>query len=83
MNGRWPELDPGSYLPLPWFPWLERPPRLPLDAEEAATALFLAHGDLKAAAERLRVTPNRLQRTISKSERLKRLVTRLLAAPIC
>ena len=46
MSDRWFELDAGSYLPLPFFPWPERPARLPLDVEEAATSLFLAHGDL-------------------------------------
>ena len=51
-----------------------------LDPEECATALFLSKGDLDAAAERLRVTPSRLNRAIDKSPRLIRLMARLGAA---
>ena len=47
--------------------------RLPLDIEEAATALFLKHGDLDAAAARLKVTPARLNRVVRRSPRLMRL----------
>jgi hypothetical protein len=77
---RWFELDAGSYLPLPWFPYEERPHSMPLDVEECATALFLKKGDVGAAAERLRVTVARLNRTIRKSPRLIRLQTRLTDA---
>ena len=79
MSDRWFELDAGSYLPLPFFPWPERPARLPLDVEEAATSLFLAHGDLNAAAERLKVPVPRLNKCIRKSLRLQRLQARLSA----
>ena len=79
MSGRWPELDPGSYLPLPWFPWESRPKNLPIDPEEVATALFLKNGDINAAATRLRVTASQLDRTIRKSVRLTRLRERLNA----
>ena len=61
MSDRWFELDPGSYLPLPFYNWPERPARLPLDVEEAATSLFLKKGDVTAAAARLRVKPAKLQ----------------------
>ena len=81
MSDRWFELDAGSYLPLPFYPWPERPARLPLDVEEAATSLFLAHGDINRAAERLRVTPARLNKCIRKSPRLIRLQARLTDAP--
>jgi hypothetical protein len=77
---RWFELDADCFLPLPYFPWLERPAVMPLDVEEVATALFLKQGDLTAAAERLRVTVARLNRTIRKSPRLIRLQTRLTYA---
>ena len=77
---RWFELDAKSYFPLPYFPWLERPHSSPLDVEEAATALFLEKGAVATAAERLRVTPARLKRTIHKSVRLTQLASRLLAA---
>jgi hypothetical protein len=77
---RWFELDPSCYLPLPCsYPWDSRPNSSPLDVEEIATALFVQNGDIAKAAERLRVKPNRLQRTIRKSERLTRLVARLTA----
>ena len=73
------ELDAGSYLPLPFFPYESRPKNLPIDVEEAATSLFLAHGDLNAAAERLKVPVARLNKCIRKSLRLQRLQTRLSA----
>ena len=55
--------------------------KLPLDQEEVATALFLKNGDINRAAERLRVTPARLNKCIRKSPRLIRLQARLTAAP--
>jgi hypothetical protein len=71
----------GEFLPLPYFPELERPKNLPLDVEESATALFLSEGDIRAAAERLQVTPGRLMRTVRKSLRLQRLRERLSSEP--
>ena len=44
-----------EFLPLPHFPYDERPCTTPLDIEEAATALYLNGGDTDAAAERLNV----------------------------
>jgi hypothetical protein len=70
-----------EFFPLPYFPWLERPHSSPLDVEESATALFLSDGDIKKAAERLKVTPDRLRRAISKSLRLERLRERLSSEP--
>ena len=68
---------PDEFLPLPFFPD-DRPPGAPIDIEEAATALFLKNGDLDAAADRLRVTPARLNRVIRASPRLTRLKAVLL-----
>ena len=65
---RRPEAD--EFLPLPFFPWIERPQSIPLDVEEAATALFLENGDVGRAAERLRMTVGQLNRVIRKSPRL-------------
>jgi hypothetical protein len=73
--------SPEEFFPLPWFPWESRPETLPLDQEEVATALFLKNGDINRAAERLRVTPARLNKCIRKSPRLIRLQARLTAAP--
>ena len=67
------EYSRDEFVPLPFFPWIERPLTLPLDDDECATALFLAKGDVNAAADRLKVMPARLQRSIRKSRRLIRL----------
>ncbi len=64
---------PDEFLPLPYFGWLERPPDLPLDVEECATAIYLKNGDLDAAAARLKVTRARLDRVVRRSPRLMRL----------
>jgi hypothetical protein len=61
---------------------LERPAHLPLDLDEAATSLYLKHGDITAAAETLKVTPARLQRAIRASPRLIRLQAQLSAARV-
>ena len=66
--------DASEFLPLPYFGWLERPHNLPLDVDDCATAIFLEEGNVKKAADRLRVTPARLSQTIRKSLRLQRLV---------
>jgi hypothetical protein len=62
-----------EFLPLPHFPYDERPSTTPLDVEEAATALYLKEGDTDAAAARLKCHPLRLQRLIDHSPRLQRL----------
>ena len=62
-----------EFLPLPHFPYEERPSTTPLDIEEAATALYLNGGDTDAAAARLKCHPLRLQRLIDRSPRLQRL----------
>jgi hypothetical protein len=66
--------EPYEFLPLPCYFWDSRPDTVPLGHEEVATALYLAKGDLKAAAARLKVTVPRLMRLIRKDLRLKRLI---------
>jgi hypothetical protein len=72
-----PEPTPREFLPLPYFPWLSRPDNLPLDEDEVATALYLAHGRLGAAADRLKVDQRRLRKAIRRVARLRRLLVRL------
>ena len=66
---------PEEFLPLPYFPWNTRPLTVPLDADEAATAIYLAHGDINRAAALLKVTPARFGRAIRKSGRLQLLLS--------
>jgi hypothetical protein len=71
------EHDASEFEPLPFYGWLERPPDLPVDPEEAATAIYLAHGDVSAAAALLKVSPARLNRVVRGSPRLVRLKAEL------
>ena len=66
------DLD-AEFIPLPFYPWDKRPPHLPLDVEEVATALYLTQGLIGQAAERLKVEPLKVVRSISRSARLTRL----------
>ena len=66
------DLD-AEFVPLPHYPWLIRPPHLPLDIEEVATALYLSEGLIGRAAERLKVEPLKVVRSIARSARLQRL----------
>ena len=46
-----------EFIPLPFYPWTERPSTLPLDPDECATAIHVAKGDIpKAAAALLKVS---------------------------
>jgi hypothetical protein len=84
MNDKPPYLtlvDPQStrdhddeFLPLPHYNWSERPPTLALTHDEAATAIYLDHGDLEAAAVRLKVPLIRLTRLLRQSPRLKTIL---------
>jgi hypothetical protein len=67
------EYSPAEFVPLPFYPWISRPETLPLDDDECATAIFIAKGDISAAADRLKVTVALLNRSIRKSRRLQRL----------
>jgi hypothetical protein len=63
-----------EFEPLPYYPWEVRPSTLPIDADEAATAIHLAHGDCLAAAALLKVPLHRLSRLVKQSPRLKRIL---------
>jgi hypothetical protein len=67
--------DPREFEPLPYYSWIERPASLPLTHDEAATAIFLAGGDLKQAANLLKVPPAQLSRLVKRSPRLQRIQT--------
>ena len=67
-----------EFVPLPYYPWDERPHTLPLDADECATALYLAHGEPVEAAELLKVPLIRLNRLIRNSPRLKTVIAEAL-----
>ena len=73
VDGLQPSDIEAEFQPLPHFPWNKRPPHLPLDIEECATALYLAEGVIGRAAERLKVEPLKLTRQIARSPRLTRL----------
>jgi hypothetical protein len=45
--------SPDEFVQLPYGPWDSRPETLPLDVDECATALFLANGNVKGAADLL------------------------------
>ncbi len=62
-----------EFVPLPHYSWARRPSHLPVEVEEAATALYLADGVIARAAERLKVEPLKLVRCIARSPRLTRL----------
>jgi hypothetical protein len=62
-----------EFVPLPMYPWIERPPTLAIDFDEAATAIHLAHGELIRAAQLLKVGLHRLTRLVKQSPRLQRI----------
>jgi hypothetical protein len=67
------EYDASEFEPLPFYPFDERSLSLPLDVDECATAIYLSHGDIGAAAALLKVSPARLNRVVRASPRLMRL----------
>jgi hypothetical protein len=71
-------LEEQEFVPLPYFPWDERPASLPLDIDEACTAIHLAHGDLVGAADLLKVPVIRLKRLVRAAPRLQRILTESL-----
>jgi hypothetical protein len=75
-----PELDPQAeeFVQLPHYPWDERPLTLPLDSDECATAIHLAHGDLDGAASLLKTPIHRLTRLLRNSPRLQRVLDEAL-----
>jgi hypothetical protein len=68
-----------EFLPLPYYPYDVRPPGIPVDIEEAATALYLHGGLVGEAASRLKIPELKLQRIIDRSPRLTRLHKELVA----
>lgn len=64
-----------EFIPLPFYPWEERPATLALDPDECATAIHIAQGDLPAAANLLKVPLYRLNRTIRNHPRLARVLS--------
>ena len=69
-----------EFEPLAFFPWDSRPETVPLDDDECATAIYIANGDINAAAALLKVAPTLLKRSIRRSSRLFRLCEDLRAA---
>jgi hypothetical protein len=68
-----------EFAPLPYYPWEHRPPHLPLEVDEAATALYLGKGIISDAAQRLKVEPLKLTRFINRHPRLTRLHAELVS----
>jgi hypothetical protein len=67
-----------EFLPLPFYPWDERPPTLPLEFDECATAIHLTNASIPAAAALLKIPIVRLNREIRRSPRLQRVVEEAL-----
>lgn len=65
---------PDNLTPLPTQPWDVRPDELPLDIEEARTAIWRTSGNVSRAAEILKVPPARLRALVKKSDYLLREV---------
>jgi hypothetical protein len=62
-----------EFIPLPYYPWDERPPGVPLDSEEVATAIHLSDGSLPGCARLLKVPVVRVLRSLRASPRLQRI----------
>ena len=73
------EYSAAEFVPLPYFGWDSRPETLDLDVEECATAIYLAKGDIRAAAARLKVTSARLNKLLRRAPKLQRLCSDLAA----
>jgi hypothetical protein len=70
--------DPREFEPLAYFPWDERPDSVPLTHDEAATAIFLAKGDLKEAARLLKVRHAQFSRLVRRIPQLQRIQARCI-----
>jgi hypothetical protein len=71
--------DAHEYEPLPHYGWEERPLTIPIDIEEAATAIHLAKGVITTASQLLKVGETRLRRVIRNHPRLQRIADEHLA----
>jgi hypothetical protein len=65
---------PNNLRPLSTMPWDERPDELPIDIEEARTALWRCEGNISAAATLLKVPSSRFRALVNKSAYLQREV---------
>jgi hypothetical protein len=63
-----------EFIPLPFYPFSERPPTLPLDPDECATAIHIAQGDLPKAADLLKVPQFKLEREVRRHPNLARIL---------
>lgn len=72
------DLD-AEFIPLPHYPWDERPPNLALDPDECATALHICKGDIHNAAALLRIPAHKLNREILRHPRLTRVIQEALS----
>ena len=63
-----------EFIPLPFYPFTERPATLPLDPDECATAIHLAKGDIPAAAALLKIPQYKLEREIRRHPNLSRIL---------
>lgn len=63
---------PSDLVPLPTTPWEERPSEVPIDIEEARTALWTCRGNVTSAAKLLKVPAQRLRALVKSSRRLSR-----------
>lgn len=59
-----------EFLPLPYYPWDERPDSTPLDVDECATAIHIAQANLPKAASLLKVPVYKLERMLRRHPRL-------------
>ena len=64
-----------EFIPLPFYPFTERPATLPLDPDECATAIHIAKGDISAAAALLKVPEFRLNRLVRRTPRLQHVLS--------
>ena len=62
-----------EFVPLPFYPFDQRPETLEIDSDEAATAIHLAC-NLLGAADLLKVPLRRLHRLVKHSPRLQRIL---------
>jgi hypothetical protein len=67
-----------EFLPLPYYPWDERPPNLALEFDELATALHLSNGSVPAASKLLKIPIVKFNRELRKSPRLARVLEECL-----
>ena len=63
-----------EFIPLPFYPFTERPATLPLDPDECATAIHIARGDLPKASDLLKVPQFKLEREVRRHPNLARIL---------